>query len=474
MKRILISLIFTLSFVSSAFAQSTAAPDRNATGGAQTLEDIMARQRGEEVDNSFRSDATGDAARAAEISKQLGTLGGNSDPELWRALRFGSADITASNSGPAAEVLIQDGGMSWLNLRSGPLIKYGGGLLLWVIGLLGLFYLIRGRIKIDGEKTGRKITRFKAAERFSHWLLAGSFLLLGATGLITLMGRKFLIPTFGHEAFSVLAIGSKWIHNNVSWAFIIALVLIFVFWVVDNIPHRTDINWLLKGGGIFSRGHPPAKKFNAGQKLIFWSVIVLGGSISVSGISLLFPFQFEMFAATFAKLNAIGLGTYLGFGELREVLAPHEEMQYAQLWHSVVSFVLMAIILAHIYIGSMGMEGAYDAMGSGEVEEQWAREHHSLWVEEVLGPQVPHAPVATDKKPVAKAAKKSTAELAKVADAPITFAPTPKKKPKTQSVKLAAVKTKKAAEPKSAKPAATKANAKKTTTAKPKKPASET
>ena len=109
MKRILISLIFTLSFVSSAFAQSTAAPDRNATGGAQTLEDIMARQRGEEVDNSFRSDATGDAARAAEISKQLGTLGGNSDPELWRALRFGSADITASNSGPAAEVLIQDG-----------------------------------------------------------------------------------------------------------------------------------------------------------------------------------------------------------------------------------------------------------------------------------------------------------------------------------------------------------------------------
>ena len=152
MKRILISLIFTLSFVSSAFAQSTAAPDRNATGGAQTLEDIMARQRGEEVDNSFRSDATGDADRAAEISKQLGTLGGNSDPELWRALRFGSADITASNSGPAAEVLIQDGGMSWLNLRSGPLIKYGGGLLLWVVGLLGLFYLIRGRIKIDGEK----------------------------------------------------------------------------------------------------------------------------------------------------------------------------------------------------------------------------------------------------------------------------------------------------------------------------------
>ena len=217
-----------------------------------------------------------------------------------------------------------------------------------------------------------------------HWLLAGSFILLGVTGLISLFGRKVLIPVFGHDAFSFLAVGSKWIHNNVSWAFMLALVMIFVMWVVHNLPHKSDINWLLKGGGIFSKGHPPAKKFNAGQKLIFWSVIVLGTSISVSGLSLLFPFEINMFAATFAKLNALGISSALGLGELREVLAPHEEMQYAQLWHAIVSFVLMAIILAHIYIGTVGMEGAYDAMGSGDVEEQWAREHHSIWVDEVM------------------------------------------------------------------------------------------
>ncbi|MDJ0860354.1 MAG: formate dehydrogenase subunit gamma, partial [Dinoroseobacter sp.] len=121
----------------------------------------------------------------------------------------------------------------------------------------------------------------------------------------------------------------------------------------------------------------------AGQKVIFWSVILLGGSISASGLSLLFPFELPMFAATFEKLNAIGLPQLLGFGELRTELAPHEEMQYAAAWHAIVSFVLMAIIIAHIYIGSVGMEGAYDAMGSGQVEEQWAKEHHSLWVEEV-------------------------------------------------------------------------------------------
>jgi len=384
MLRALIALMLTLSFLSTANAQDAAAPDRSATGGAQTLEDIMARQRGEPVDNGFRSGLTGDPDSAAGISEQLGTLGGASDPDLWRALRFGSADISASNNGPAATTLIQDGGMNWLQLREGPVAIYGGYLLLATIALLALFFFVRGRIRIDGEKTGNKITRFKAVERFGHWLLAGSFILLGVTGLISLFGRKVLIPVFGHDAFSFLAVGSKWIHNSVSWAFMLALVMIFVMWVVHNLPHKSDINWLLKGGGIFSKGHPPAKKFNAGQKLIFWSVIVLGTSISVSGLSLLFPFEINMFAATFAKLNALGISSALGLGELREVLAPHEEMQYAQLWHAIVSFVLMAIILAHIYIGTVGMEGAYDAMGSGDVEEQWAREHHSIWVDEVM------------------------------------------------------------------------------------------
>ena len=365
------------------FAQDAPETDRSATGGAQTLEDILARQRGEVVDNDFRSMLTGET-EGADIDGYLGTLGGASDPELWRALRFGSADITASNNGPAATTLVQDGGMRWLLFRQGPLITYGGYLLLGTLLALALFFLLRGRIRISGAKTGRKIQRFKAVERFGHWLLAGSFILLGITGLVSLLGRKFLIPAFGHEAFATIAIGSKWIHNNVSWAFMLGLVMIFVMWVMHNLPSRTDIGWILKGGGIFSKSHPPAKKFNAGQKLIFWSVIVLGASISVSGLALLFPFEIEIFAATFKKLNAFGIPQYFGMNELRETLAPHEEMQYAQLWHSIVSLVLIAIIFAHIYIGTVGMEGAYDAMGSGEVEEQWALEHHSIWAEEEL------------------------------------------------------------------------------------------
>lgn len=386
MFRALLTLLFTVSFISVATAQEAETParDRSATGGAQTLEDIMARQRGEVVDNSFRSGLTGDPAGAAGMDQQLGTLGGASDPELWRALRFGSAEITASNNGPAATTLIQDGGMRWLTFREGPLATYGMYFLGGMLVALFVFYLIRGRIRIDGEKTGRTVLRFNSVERFGHWLLAGSFILLGITGLLSLLGRKMLIPLLGHDAFSTIALGSKWVHNNVSWAFIAGLVIILVLWVKDNLPDRTDINWLMKGGGIFIKGHPPAKKFNAGQKMIFWSVILFGASIAITGLALLFPFQINLFAGTFDKLNAFGISQLLGLGELRTTLAPHEEMQYAQLWHAIVSFVLMAIILAHIYIGSVGMEGAYDAMGSGEVEEQWAREHHSIWVEDAI------------------------------------------------------------------------------------------
>jgi formate dehydrogenase subunit gamma len=369
------------------FAQDAVSTDRAAPGGAQTLEDIMARQRGEEV-----APKTGDAVTAAqELSGQLGFRGGASDPDLWRALRYNEANITVSSGGDVAKVLVQDGGMAWYQFREGPLTQYGMGLLGATIVLLALFFLLRGRIRVDAEKTGRVVVRFKAIERFAHWLLAGSFILLGLTGIFVLVGRTYIAPYLGREVNSTLLIASKWIHNNVSWAFMIALVMVFVFWVVHNLPSRTDLKWFAQAGGIVGKKHPPAKKFNGGQKIIFWSVILLGASISASGLSLLFPFELPMFMKTFDLLRSVGITELPVYGPLPTTLAPHEEMQLAQAWHAIVAFVLMAIIIAHIYIGTVGMEGAYDAMGSGEVDEAWAHQHHSLWLEEVKA-KASHAP----------------------------------------------------------------------------------
>ena len=380
---VIVSVFLACASVAQDAAEPAAEPDRSATGGAQTLEDILARQRGETVDDAFRRNNVGEADSASGIAAQLGTLGGASDPELWRALRYGSADITVSSGGTPATVLMQDGGMKWLEFRKGPLLTYGGYALLITLGLLAVFFLLRGRIRVVYQQTGNTVTRFKAFERASHWMLAGSFILLGLTGLLSMFGRFFIAPYVGKEFNSTLLIASKWIHNNVAWAFMLALVLVFVMWVWHNLPSRTDLKWFAQAGGIIGSKHPPAKKFNAGQKIIFWSVIVLGASISASGLSLLFPFEMPMFAKTFVIMNDAGLPGLLGMAPLPEQMSPHEEMQYAQAWHAIVAFAMMCIILAHIYIGSVGMEGAYDAMGSGEVDEAWARQHHSLWLEDM-------------------------------------------------------------------------------------------
>ena len=375
-------LVFFLAFPLVAQEQKV---DRASTGGAQTLEDIMARQKGLSVADNDRRNSTGGPEAAKGITDQLGTLGGASDPELWRAIRYGSANAQSGSNGDLGPVLIQSAGMPWWKFREGPLRTYGGFLLLGTIAALLLFYLGRGRIPVDGGLAGTTITRFKAFERFAHWLLAGSFILLGVTGLLSLFGRAILLPYFGKELNSVVLIASKWVHNNVSWAFMIALVIVFVLWVYHNIPNRTDLVWIKQGGGIFSDAHPPARKFNFGQKIIFWGVIVLGASVSASGLSLLFPFEIPMFAKTFAILNDTGLPQAFGLGTLQTEMSPQQEMQLAQAWHAIVSFVMMAMIIAHIYIGSVGMEGAYSAMGNGEVDEKWAHQHHSIWYDEVTG-----------------------------------------------------------------------------------------
>jgi len=315
-------------------------------------------------------------------TEQLQILGPNSDATLWGEVRQGHS-FTVSIPDKKAATLVQSYGVAWKDMRmaNGPLRTYGGMALFTILALLFVFYLFRGRIAIEHGASGELIERFKPIERFGHWLLAGSFILLALSGLNLLYGRDLLIPIMGKENFAALTLAGKWVHNNVAWAFMLALVLVFVMWVFHNLPTMTDIKWIMKGGGLFSEGvHPPSRKFNAGQKLIFWSVILLGASVSLSGVSLLFPYDLPLFAKTFAILNDMGVAAIWG-STLPTELTPLEEMQYAQIWHTIVALAMIVIIIAHIYIGSMGMEGAFDAMGSGMVDRNWAKEHHNLWVD---------------------------------------------------------------------------------------------
>ncbi len=317
-------------------------------------------------------------ARAQEQGQVPGsTLGSQSDTDLWRALRNGEAG-RVSGPNPQAGVMIQSEGDLWRSMRNGPLSTYGIYTLIGSIALIAVFFLLRGRIRIDGGPSDQRVERFSSIERSVHWLTASTFVVLALTGLNLLYGRYALIPLLGPDIFAWLTIAGKYAHNYLAFGFMIGLVLMFVFWVVHNIPNHHDLIWLLKGGGMLMKGvHPPSKKFNAGQKILFWLVILGGLSLSLSGIALLFPFKFTMFADTFALSNS-WFGT-----TLPTALTPIQEQQYAQLWHAIVGVVMTVVIIGHIYIGSIGMEGAFDAMGNGEVDLNWAREHHNLWVKDL-------------------------------------------------------------------------------------------
>ncbi len=307
--------------------------------------------------------------------------------QTWREVRRGVVgDVPIPDKREA--VLVQATGQVWRSIHTGALLRWGGWGLALVVLALGAFYVMRGTIPIERGKSGRMIERFNALERFAHWLTASTFVVLAVTGLNIMFGRRLFLkrpgevsigPDFsaGQDFYAWLTHWGKVLHDFASWGFMVGLILIFVLWVGQNILNRHDLVWLAKGGGMFSKGvHVPARKFNAGQKLIFWAVVILGATLAFSGLCLLFPFEILPWNGTFAALNAIGLA-------LPANLLPIQEMQLSQLWHGVVALVMIAVILAHIYIGTLGMEGAFDAMGTGKVDENWAREHHDLWVEEL-------------------------------------------------------------------------------------------
>jgi formate dehydrogenase subunit gamma len=248
----------------------------------------------------------------------------------------------------------QPAGRDWRYFHNVILRWVGGIAILGMLLALVVFYLIRGMVKIESGRSGRTIVRFTAFERFVHWLTATCFIILGISGLNITFGRPVLLPLIGEQAFSTWSLWAKYSHNYLSFPFTIGVIAIFLIWLAGNIPNKVDVEWLKRGGGIVGHDHPPAYRFNAGQKAIYWIVVIGGTAVAVSGYALMFPFY----------------------------LSGIEGMQMAQIVHATVAVLFVAVMIAHIYIGTIGMEGAFEAMGEGTVDVNWAKEHHSLWLSE--------------------------------------------------------------------------------------------
>ncbi|HEY2534152.1 MAG TPA: formate dehydrogenase subunit gamma [Xanthobacteraceae bacterium] len=312
------------------------------------------------------------AAAAPLAAQQTGVVDPNADAVKEQQLlqQFNRIQGLGTIPDTRSYVIEQPMGRKWRQYRQVILPLIGTIAMLGMILLLLVFFLVRGRLRIRSGRSGVNVVRFNAFERFVHWMTATCFILMALTGLNITFGRGALLPHIGPDAFSRWSLIAKYVHNFLSFPFTLGVFIIFLMWLAGNIPNRTDIEWLTRGGG-FGNDDPPAYRFNAGQKMIYWIVVLAGATVAVTGYLLMFPFF------------VTGI-----FG-----------MQIAQMVHGTVAVLFIAVMIAHVYIGTIGEEGAFEAMGEGTVDLNWAKQHHPLWLDEEparSGPdQIPRQPAAT-------------------------------------------------------------------------------
>src|SRR3981189_158341 len=261
------------------------------------------------------------------------------EDKLLNALKEGDK-ITGRISIPDAMAasLIQPAGRDWRDFHRSKLPIIGGVAIIGMLAVLAIFLMVRGPIRVEHGFSGRKILRFATFERFTHWLTASCFIVLALSGLNISFGRILILPLFGPEAFATMSPYAKSSRGYLACPFMLGLVIMFLIWIKDNIPGKLDLQWIKRGGGMLRNGeHPPARRFNAGQKGIFWIVIIGGVLMSLSGWFLLFPY----------------------------IPGNVTALQFWTVIHAVIAMLFIAVMLAHIYIGTIGMEGAFDAVGQG-------------------------------------------------------------------------------------------------------------
>ena len=295
---------------------------------------------------------------------------------FWRDVQQSGEKAGVTNlPGPELGVLVQrfvqypgsnftTAGEAWRQVRNQWILPYGGALVAITLLALAMFYWSKGSMGGHEPDTGRKIERFTPLERAAHWTNAIAFVVLGVSGLVMSFGKFILMPVIGHTLFGWLTYLLKNAHNFAGPLFAVSLVIVFITFIKDNFPSKDDLTWMLRAGGLFGGAEVPSHRFNAGEKIVFWGgVFGLGVIVVASGLVL-------------DKLVP-------GLEYLRG------DFQIAQMVHGVATLLMVAMFLGHIYMGTIGMKGAYSAMRSGYVDEAWAKEHHALWYADIKAGKIP-------------------------------------------------------------------------------------
>ena len=375
MRRML--LTFGLALAAMGVSAQTPAPAAPASASAPTAQ--AETSLGVKSANVFQlaPSADADAQYKDQTNAERAQVQPGNNAPMWRAVGQGVNGYTSlpKSQAPEAGNLIQpfvqypgsrlaSAGESWRQVRNNIIIPYGAALLFIAVGAMALFYFSKGTMELHGQETGRKIERFTPFERSAHWANAIAFCALAISGIVMAYGKFFLLPILGGTLFGWLSFALKNIHNFAGPLFAVSLVIVFVTFLKDNLPSKEDLVWLAKGGGLFSGTEVPSHRFNAGEKVVFWGGVLFLGLIVV------------------------------GSGLVLDMLIPgliyeRGTMQIAAMIHGVAALFMMAMFIGHIYMGTIGMRGAYKAMREGYVDETWAKEHHELWYKDIKSGKIP-------------------------------------------------------------------------------------
>lgn len=355
-----------LCFAGGASAQAAAPPPEPAAaaGGGIKSQNIF----------EVKPDASALPGYADQTNGQRAQVQPGNNAPMWRQVGNG---VTGYSSLPTPEAgnLIQpfvqypgsrwtNAGEAWRQVRNIWIIPYGGALLLIVVGAIALFYIGKGKLGHADGSGPRKIERFTPFERSAHWANAIAFCVLAVSGIVMAFGKFVLLPVIGASLFGWLTYVLKTAHNFAGPLFAVSLAVVFFTFVKDNLPRQGDLAWLTSGGGMLSDKEVPSHRFNAGEKLVFWGgVLVLGLIVIGSGLVM-------------DKLLPV-------------LLYERSTMQISHMVHSVAATLMMAMFIGHIYIGTIGMRGAYRGMKTGYVDEAWAQEHHAQWLDDIKAGKIP-------------------------------------------------------------------------------------
>lgn len=290
------------------------------------------------------------AAHAAEEQ-----TGANPHANFWGAVREGVSGTTTVQ-GQERGVLIQNSGQNWREVRNGPVASISPYVFAAVVALIGLFFVIWGRDRLEETPSGETVRRWSLFDRLLHWYTAILFLILAITGFSLLFGRAVLIPVLGLYGFGAYAGWAKVLHNYCGPLFLAGVLLEIAVWIRYNIPRRYDWAWFKNLGGLIGGSSPHVGRVNAGQKAWFWAVVGFGLAVGASGVIMDFPL----------------------FGQTRFV------MQVSNVVHSVLATLFVSFSFVHMYMGTLGTEGAFEGMWSGTVSGAFARQHHDLWYEKLV------------------------------------------------------------------------------------------